>query len=46
MTKEDQAKRLIDTAVEKFGGIDILFLCAGISAHSLFEDFTDMAPFR
>jgi len=46
VTKEEDAKRLIDTTIEKFKTIDYLILCAGISAHSLFEDFTDMAPFR
>ena len=43
---EKESKALIDTASETFGRIDILFLCAGISAHSLFEDFKDMEPFR
>ena len=32
--------------MNRFGGIDLLVLCAGISAHSLFEDFKDMEPFR
>jgi NAD(P)-dependent dehydrogenase (short-subunit alcohol dehydrogenase family) len=46
VTKEDDAKKLIDTAVREFGGVDLLVLCAGISAHSKFEDFEDMAPFK
>jgi len=36
---EQDAKALIDTAIQYFGKIDILILAAGISAHSLFEDF-------
>jgi NAD(P)-dependent dehydrogenase (short-subunit alcohol dehydrogenase family) len=36
---EDEAKALIETAKQNFGKIDILILAAGISAHSLFEDF-------
>jgi len=43
---EEQAKKLVETAGETFGSIDILVLCAGISAHSLFEDFQSMEPFR
>ena len=43
---EEEAKTLVETAASNFGRIDILVLCAGISAHSLFEDFQDMAPFR
>ena len=46
VSDESQSRRLIETAVEKFGGIDLLVLCAGISAHSLFEDFDDMSKFR
>lgn len=47
VSKEEDAKLLIDTAVENFGPrIDLLLLCAGISAHSNFEDFPDMEPFR
>ena len=46
VTVEEQAQRLIEAAVQQFGKIDMLVLCAGISAHSLFEDFDDMASFR
>lgn len=46
VTKEDEAQRLVEAAGQQFGRIDTLALCAGISAHCLFEDFTDMAPFR
>ena len=44
---EEQAQRFIEEAAEFLGGrIDIMALCAGISAHSLFEDFQDMVPFK
>lgn len=43
---EEQAKNLIEKTVEKFGTIDVMILAAGISAHSMFEDFQDMKTFR
>lgn len=43
---EQDAKALIETTIQNFGKIDILILAAGISAHSLFEDFQDMSAFR
>lgn len=43
---ESEAKRLIDTAVEHFFQIDILVLCAGVSAHQMFEDFSDLTLFK
>ena len=47
VSKEEDAERLIEEAVKFFGKkIDILLLCAGVSAHSDFEQFTDMEPFR
>lgn len=46
VTLEDESKRLVETAIEKFGRIDILLLCAGVSAHSYFKDLADMATFR
>ena len=39
VSNEEAAKNLIETAASKFGQIDVLVLCAGISAHCLFEDF-------
>lgn len=35
---EEECKRLIDSAVEKFGGIDILICNAGISMRAMFRD--------
>ena len=43
---EAQAEELIKKTVTAFGTIDILVLAAGISAHSKFEDFKSMEPFR
>lgn len=38
VTKSEDCKRLIDTAVEAFGGIDILICNAGISMRAIFDD--------
>lgn len=38
VSDELQSKELIDTAVENFGGIDILICNAGISMRALFDD--------
>ncbi len=38
VTKEDDCKRLIDTAVERFGGVDVLICNAGISMRALLDD--------
>ncbi len=38
VTKEADCKRLIDTAVERFGGIDVLVCNAGISMRALLDD--------
>jgi len=37
-TKNSECEALIKTAVSKFGGIDVLVLCAGIGAHHIFEE--------
>ncbi len=37
VSKEGDCRKLIDTAVEKFGGIDVLVNNAGISMRALFE---------
>lgn len=38
VTKEDDCRRLIERAVEEFGGIDILICNAGISMRAAFDD--------
>jgi short-subunit dehydrogenase len=38
VTREEDCRALIDTAVRNFGGIDCLVNNAGMSAHALFED--------
>ncbi len=38
VSKEEDCRRLIETAVEKFGGIDVLICNAGISMRALFDE--------
>ena len=38
VVKEEECKHLMDVAVEKFGGIDILICNAGLSMRALFDD--------
>lgn len=38
VTRESDCEKLIDTAVDKFGGIDVLICNAGISMRALFDD--------
>ena len=38
VTKEEDCKKLIDTAVRNFGGIDILICNAGISMRAIFDE--------
>ncbi len=38
VTREEDCKRLVDTAVERFGRIDILICNAGISMRALFDE--------
>lgn len=38
VSKEDDCRRLIDVAVERFGGIDVLICNAGISMRALLDD--------
>ena len=38
VVSEDECRRLIETAVEAFGGIDVMICNAGISMRALFDD--------
>ena len=38
VTKEEDCKRLIDKAVEQYGGVDVLICNAGISMRAVFDD--------
>lgn len=38
VVKEEDCKRLIDTAIENFGGIDVMICNAGLSMRALFDD--------
>ncbi len=40
VSKPDEAKKLIDTAVQHFGGVDVLVNNAGIAEQKLFTDIT------
>jgi short-subunit dehydrogenase len=42
---QDQCVALIEKTVSVLGGIDILVLCAGVSAYQLFNDITDVNIF-
>ena len=43
---QDQCRRLVEAAVERFGGIDVLVNNAGRSAHALFEDVADLSLYE
>lgn len=45
VSKEDDCKNFINSAIEKFGGIDILINNAGISMRALFKD-TDLTTLK
>jgi short-subunit dehydrogenase len=45
VSKEEDCKKFINAAIEKFGGIDILINNAGISMRALFKD-TDLATLK
>ena len=45
VTRETDCKQLIETAAEKFGGIDILINNAGVTIRVLFEDMQTVEPF-
>ena len=38
VAKEEECKHLIDTAIEAFGGIDVMICNAGLSMRALFDD--------
>ncbi|QQS12424.1 MAG: SDR family oxidoreductase [Rhodospirillales bacterium] len=41
ITGDDAPKRILDAAVERFGGVDILFNNAGVSGRAFAEEMTD-----
>ena len=38
VTEEPDCKKLVDTAVERFGGVDVLICNAGLSMRAIFDD--------
>jgi short-subunit dehydrogenase len=46
VTIDADCKRLIERAVEAFGGIDVLVNNAGLSMHARFADITDFSTFE
>eukprot|EP00455_Lapot_gusevi_P028853 TRINITY_DN3090_c0_g1_i3.p1 TRINITY_DN3090_c0_g1~~TRINITY_DN3090_c0_g1_i3.p1 ORF type:complete len:298 (-),score=33.52 TRINITY_DN3090_c0_g1_i3:34-927(-) len=46
VTKDQECKNLIDTAMKTFGSIDILVLNAGVGCHNMFHTTPDDAIFR
>uniref|UniRef100_A0A7S3IIM9 Uncharacterized protein n=1 Tax=Strombidium inclinatum TaxID=197538 RepID=A0A7S3IIM9_9SPIT len=46
VSDESQAEALVEATIAEYGHLDVLVLCAGISAHSNFEDFETLEPFR
>lgn len=46
VTSRSECQSFIDTAINQFGRIDILVLCAGIGAHNIFKDTKDLAMFH
>ncbi|KAL8425956.1 hypothetical protein Efla_000933 [Eimeria flavescens] len=45
VTDEAACKHLVDETIGRFGGIDVLILNAGVSAHFPFSEFADMGLF-
>ena len=41
LSKSDQAKKVVEKAIDRFGGIDILINCAGAAKAGSFLDLTD-----
>jgi NAD(P)-dependent dehydrogenase (short-subunit alcohol dehydrogenase family) len=46
VSKQDDCRAMIEAAVAKLGGLDLLVVNAGISMWALFEDITDLSIFR
>jgi len=46
VTVDGDCRRLIERAVEAFGGIDVLINNAGVSMHARFADLTDFSTFE
>ncbi len=46
VTKEEDCQNFINLAVDRFGRIDVLVLCAGIGAHNVFSETKDLGMFR
>lgn len=46
VTDEAACRRVVNTAVERFGSLDILVLCAGLGAHHTFSNTHNLAIFR
>ena len=46
VSKEEDCKSLVRSSVEKFGGIDILVLNAGVTMNSFVEDVVDRSIYK
>jgi short-subunit dehydrogenase len=46
VAERNQCQRLVNQAVERFGGIDVLVNNAGISMHAMFDEITDLSTFE
>eukprot|EP00352_Strombidinopsis_acuminata_P003012 CAMPEP_0176403174 /NCGR_PEP_ID=MMETSP0126-20121128/49873_1 /TAXON_ID=141414 ORGANISM="Strombidinopsis acuminatum, Strain SPMC142" /NCGR_SAMPLE_ID=MMETSP0126 /ASSEMBLY_ACC=CAM_ASM_000229 /LENGTH=155 /DNA_ID=CAMNT_0017781245 /DNA_START=18 /DNA_END=485 /DNA_ORIENTATION=+ len=46
VTDEQANKEMVEFAIEKLKRIDILYLCAGISAHAMFEEYKNLEIVR
>ena len=43
---DDDCRRIAQTAIDRFGGIDVLVANAGVSMHARFDEITDFATFE
>lgn len=46
VTNEKDCKLVVEKAIEKFGGIDVLLLNAGISGSQAFSQMKDLSIFK